>query len=36
MDDELPDEVIDIPDEDDTECGPDEDDLDQFELRKAA
>lgn len=29
-------EVLDIPDEDDTECGPSEEDLSEFQLKEAA
>lgn len=32
----IPAEVLDVPDEDDLEAGPSEDDLNEFELRKAA
>lgn len=34
--DEMPYELRDIPDEDDTDCGPSEEDLDEFEYRAAA
>jgi len=33
LDHELPLEVVDLPDEDDADCGPSEEDLDEFESR---
>lgn len=32
----LPHEVVDVPDEDDFDCGPSEEDLDECEYRRAA
>jgi hypothetical protein len=34
--DELPEEIREIPDEDDVGCGPSEEDLSEFEMRLAA
>lgn len=36
MDEEMPEEVLDVPDEDDVDCGPSEEDLAEFEFKAAA